>query len=265
MLSNDNTSNGRGFTGDNNEQLWPESNYPSSSTSEAGMPTGVDSGLVNQSFFEGQDVGMRSTRGLTSPPISPTTAAMDRGGNCVYATHGFSREPSNLGALSPNYTYSFPATLAGLTPHSIAAMYGSRWGCPNGPPSLPSPSWLPFSPPASSPPRLPLSPAIPSRPHVCTLCPDTTNCFTLKKDLNRHIRTVHATGVEQVYRCRCKKHGIRKDNYLRHVHRCNKEHDYSHYTCKCLSSCAEKQEHIHHVTTCQYGLGTPGRPRLSAF
>ncbi|KAI0441359.1 hypothetical protein F4803DRAFT_523880 [Xylaria telfairii] len=98
-----------------------------------------------------------------------------------------------------------------------------------------------------------------AKPHVCTQCTDTAACFTLKKDLRRHIRTVHATGGEQVYRCRCEKQGVRKDNYLRHVRLCTKDHSDSQYICKCLSACSEKQEHIHHVTNCQYSLGTPGR------
>ncbi|KAI0856491.1 hypothetical protein F4860DRAFT_529009 [Xylaria cubensis] len=229
-------------TRNNNETFWPEDSHPPGSISEGGIPTIVDLGLVSQILFFG---GSHSTLDLKSLSTTPMTAFMDRDEDYVHTTDNF------IGELD-----------YGLTSQSTAAIYGSEWGYPHESSSS-LPPWLPLSPPTSLPPQSPLSSAIPSKPHVCALCPGTTTCFKLKKDLNRHLGTVHATGYEEVYCCRCKKQGVRKDNYLRHVRRCNKEsHDF-YYTCKCLFVCGEKEEHLDHVTNCQYGLGTPGRSRIS--
>ncbi|KAI0182369.1 hypothetical protein EV127DRAFT_488164 [Xylaria flabelliformis] len=234
-------------TGDNNETFWREDSHPPGSISGGGIPTIVDLGLVSQiPLFERP----HSTLDPKSLSTTPMIAFMDRDEDYVHTTDNFIGE----------FDY-------GLTSQSAAAIYGSGWDYPHesssSSSSLSSSPWLPLSPPASPPPQSPLSSATPSKPHVCALCPGTTTCFKLKKDLNRHLGTVHATGYEQVYCCRCKKQGVRKDNYLRHVRRCNKERYCFYYTCKCLFVCAEKEEHLDHVTNCQYGLGTPGRSSAS--
>ncbi|KAI1273438.1 hypothetical protein F5Y07DRAFT_402331 [Xylaria sp. FL0933] len=100
----------------------------------------------------------------------------------------------------------------------------------------------------------PLSPPVPTatyanqaRPFACILCHDAVS-FTLAKDLNRHIRTVHATGYEDAYRCRCGKSGLRKDNHLRHVGKCSKSYPELHYfSCRCGSSYIDKKEYIDHL------------------
>ncbi|TRX93428.1 hypothetical protein FHL15_005703 [Xylaria flabelliformis] len=231
-------------TGDNNETFWPERSHPPGSVFGDDIPTIVDLGLVSQIPLFG---GLHNTLDPKSLSMTPMTAFMDKDEGYVHTTDNL------IGELD-----------YGLISQSAAAIYGSGWGYPHeSSPSLLSPSWLPLSPPTSLPPQSPLPSAIPSKPHVCALCPGTTTCFKLKKDLNRHLGTVHATGYEEVYCCRCKKQGVRKDNYLRHVRRCNKERYCVYYTCKCFFVCAEKEEHLDHVTNCQYGLGTPGRSSAS--
>ncbi|KAI0479840.1 hypothetical protein F4859DRAFT_513342 [Xylaria cf. heliscus] len=204
MTLNYNAGNSGEFTIDYNEQFWPGGNYSPSLISEGTTPTSMDSGVVGQNFIVGHDSGIHSTLGLISLPISPTTVIMDTNRSSLYATPAFTGDPHNLDAFGLNHAYSLPATQRALAPQNAAAMYGPI-GHLNEP--LLSPSWPPLSPPRLSPPELPLTPAIPSKPHICTQCPGATACFTLRKDLNRHIRTVHATGDERVYRCRCKKDG----------------------------------------------------------
>ncbi|KAI0182368.1 hypothetical protein EV127DRAFT_415166 [Xylaria flabelliformis] len=94
------------------------------------------------------------------------------------------------------------------------------------------------------------------KPHVCNKC---LVGFRHKKDLKRHTMTVHKGDEELVFRCRCEKDEVRKDNYLRHLRSCNK-HYRDCYTCKCRSRCDEKAEHISHVRICRYGFGRTGRP-----
>ncbi|KAI1419542.1 hypothetical protein F5Y12DRAFT_233632 [Xylaria sp. FL1777] len=104
-----------------------------------------------------------------------------------------------------------------------------------------------LSPPPPSP--LPLSTTTHSnqaRPFACKACLNAVS-FTLKKDLNRHIRTVHATGKESAYHCRCGKIDRRKDNHLRHVGTCNKSYPSHYYTCTCHSTYIDKEEYIDHV------------------
>ncbi|KAF2963130.1 hypothetical protein GQX73_g10446 [Xylaria multiplex] len=117
----------------------------------------------------------------------------------------------------------------------------------------------------NSPPQLGVlsSPLGSLRPHVCTMCTNATIRFKHKKDLNRHIGTVHPTGNEPFYCCRCAKLNTRKDNYLRHLRSCKKQHPYAYYLCKCLSHYTSKEEHMHHVTNCHYGFGRTGRPSAS--
>ncbi|KAI1735455.1 hypothetical protein F4680DRAFT_305183 [Xylaria scruposa] len=254
---------GWGFIGDDDKILWPEDSHLPGSTSGGGIPTIMGSGLVNQNLLSGQIVGAHSTLEHTHLPTSPMTVAMGRDGNYVHTTRNFIGERSNPCAPGLSYTYIFPTALEGYTPQSEAAMYGYKGGCPHELSSLLWSPQLPLSLPTSSPSQLPLPSAIPSKPHMCDLCPGATTGFKLKKDLKRHTKTVHARGDEQVYCCRCEKQGVRKDNYLRHVRRCNKERHDIYYTCKCLFVCAEKEEHVDHVTNCQYGLGAPGRSNVS--
>ena len=75
---------------------------------------------------------------------------------------------------------------------------------------------LPWSPPPwNSPPHLVgLNPSAVPRPHVCNIC---SKGFAKRNDLRRHRGTVHQSGGELVFRCRCKYKCTRKDNYLRHM------------------------------------------------
>ncbi|KAI0971617.1 hypothetical protein F4678DRAFT_90373 [Xylaria arbuscula] len=84
-----------------------------------------------------------------------------------------------------------------------------------------------------------------ARPFACTTCRHPVS-FTMKKDLDRHKRTVHATSNGKAYHCRCGKRDVRKDNYLRHVGTCNKTSPYN-YHCICGFIHVNKEEHIGHV------------------
>ncbi|KAK5632169.1 hypothetical protein RRF57_007883 [Xylaria bambusicola] len=89
--------------------------------------------------------------------------------------------------------------------------------------------------------------AIHTRPWPCSACQNAVS-FTLKKDLKRHMSTVHATGQESAYHCQCGKRCIRKDNHIRHVRTCNKDDQrLSHYICKCQMTYMEKQMYLDHV------------------
>ncbi|KAI0441361.1 hypothetical protein F4803DRAFT_428385 [Xylaria telfairii] len=126
-----------------------------------------------------------------------------------------------------------------------------------GPRPSPSPTLLALTPPLSPTP-LALAGAADARPFPCSGCPSS---FKHRKDLKRHVTSVHATGNEPVYRCRCGFQGVRKDNYLRHVSRCNEEPCYPAYSCKCEDACVDKEMHSEHVRPCRYGFGSVGRPR----
>ncbi|TGJ81477.1 hypothetical protein E0Z10_g7283 [Xylaria hypoxylon] len=90
-------------------------------------------------------------------------------------------------------------------------------------------------------------PANPARPYPCNAC---SIAFQWRKDLNRHIATVHATEEARVYSCRCGKGDIRKDNHRRHVRTCNKKPQGLCYVCKCLSAYMEEAEYLDHVASC---------------
>ncbi|KAI0543498.1 hypothetical protein F4679DRAFT_109710 [Xylaria curta] len=121
------------------------------------------------------------------------------------------------------------------------------------------------STPSASP--LPLSPSsvvtAEVSPGKSLQCNDCSRCFKHKKDLNRHMKTVHATGNELFFRCRCGKTNLRKDNYICHVRPCSKVHLHSEYSCRCATACADKDNHLVHVSNCQYGSSRPGRPHAA--
>ncbi|KAI0907599.1 hypothetical protein F4823DRAFT_548282 [Ustulina deusta] len=85
-----------------------------------------------------------------------------------------------------------------------------------------------------------------AKPYPCPSCPNMS--FRYNKDLTRHTSTVHPTGYEPVYRCRCGKSDFRKDNHLRHVGTCARSRSGIHYyACRCRSTYKEKDEYIDHV------------------
>ncbi|KAI0530446.1 hypothetical protein GGR58DRAFT_518470 [Xylaria digitata] len=83
--------------------------------------------------------------------------------------------------------------------------------------------------------------------HPCETCP---RVFGRKKDLKRHMVTVHATGQELVYRCRCGKSDIRKDNHRRHIRTCNKKNEGLGFFCKCLEKYEDEEMYLSHVALC---------------
>lgn len=71
--------------------------------------------------------------------------------------------------------------------------------------------------------------------------------FTHKKDLARHVRSVHALEDEPAYRCKCSYKNVRKDNYRRHLLRCTKGHGLRTFRCKCGFACVQKIDHVAHL------------------
>ncbi|KAI1121394.1 hypothetical protein F5Y10DRAFT_272143 [Nemania abortiva] len=88
-----------------------------------------------------------------------------------------------------------------------------------------------------------------SRQFPCTMCP---NSFKYRKDLNRHLDTVHKTLDDPVYRCRCGKTDTRKDNCRRHVRNCKGKHPDRYFICKCGSTFTVKEEYIAHFADCHF-------------
>ena len=85
---------------------------------------------------------------------------------------------------------------------------------------------------------------------ACSTCHNQIS-FTLEKDLKRHMSTVHATGQESAYYCRCGKRGVRKDNHIRHVGTCKKTGpSLPQYACKCSMTYVDKKKYIDHVRHC---------------
>ncbi|KAI1129081.1 hypothetical protein F5Y10DRAFT_239145 [Nemania abortiva] len=141
-------------------------------------------------------------------------------------------------------------------------VYNSVWGKPDNCPddTIPSPTAMQDLAldllPVSSPPPPPLlvsppspTPVIPNKLRLfsCNIC---SHSFRYKKDLNRHMDSVHRTWYEPVYRCKCGKIDTRKKNYLSHLRRCNGIHADQHYTCKCNSVFTDNEEHIAHLAHC---------------
>ncbi|KAI0451127.1 hypothetical protein F5B21DRAFT_528237 [Xylaria acuta] len=217
---------------------WPEDIYLFGATSDL-------------NFFVGPTTGMR----LTPSVLLPITAAI------IYE-HGSGHDamPRLAGEVE-----STNLSVVGIT-NASSVPSGSREYCTTHCPRLYRPAAMSGSLPSqpllpSSPPRPPPGVTEPSRKHKCTKCPDN---FTHNKDLVRHMNTVHAAGNEEVYRCRCGKDNVRKDNHCRHARACKKERRHSYYTCKCLVACAEKEEHLRHVKDCRYGFGHIGRPCVAS-
>ncbi|KAI8946977.1 hypothetical protein F4801DRAFT_582844 [Xylaria longipes] len=220
------------------DQIWPE---------DIGLSDSLFEGVIvtNDPNFI---VGQTTTTGLHSPPISPTLAGRGRHGS-GYVVRGLAGNQSiNLNVFGFNHAYS---------PYTGGWMDDNTYNpFPDPPVAIPE-DWLSQPLPLSAPLEQPSGTTGPPREHTCTKCFET---FTHKKDMVRHMNTVHATGDEEVYRCRCSKVNVRKDNYLRHVSSCNGRYHYPNYICKCLSVCDEKEEHIDHVKNCRHGFGRAGRP-----
>ncbi|KAI0098033.1 hypothetical protein GGR51DRAFT_438217 [Nemania sp. FL0031] len=115
-------------------------------------------------------------------------------------------------------------------------------------------------PPPPPPPPLPLhaspTPALPDlpRPFLCTMCP---NSFKYKKDLNRHLDTVHKAQDDPVYLCRCGKVDTRKDNFRRHLRTCKGKHPNAHFKCKCDSMFTDKNQFSGHFADCHFARPGP--------
>ncbi|KAI1174526.1 hypothetical protein F4777DRAFT_378721 [Nemania sp. FL0916] len=128
-----------------------------------------------------------------------------------------------------------------------------------GPNSVPTPMSQ-FGRPAATPLLIGFSRSVEEgRRYTCSLCPDAF--FKNPKDTRRHVRTVHPTGQEPMYSCRCGKQDYRKDNHKRHVLRCHKECSLGCYICVCQSPCNKKQLHVAHLDGCIFGQAPRGRPR----
>ncbi|KAI0856487.1 hypothetical protein F4860DRAFT_492845 [Xylaria cubensis] len=207
---------------------------------------------------------------LNYPPISESSVhfALQRlavrapGANDLPDFRGFVR-PSNVAwptldsGLGPGACWEPPYN---ATDHS-SIVHNTGYSSPAGF-SNNNTDWYSWSPqgtvtsPASPSPSA-LSGAADARRFGCNECPSS---FAQNKDLNRHKISVHPTGNEPLYRCRCGKEGVRKDNYLRHVEPCSNYH-YPTYACKCGYACEDKDDHVGHVSQCRYGFRPVGRPR----
>ncbi|TRX93430.1 hypothetical protein FHL15_005705 [Xylaria flabelliformis] len=153
----------------------------------------------------------------------------------------FAADPDMRGAgsIAPNTGYSSLAGFSDITDWYSWSPQGTVTS-----PASPSPSTL--------------SGAADARRFECNECPSS---FAQNKDLNRHKKSVHPTGNEPLYRCRCGREGVRKDNYLRHVDPCSNEYRYPAYSCKCGHLSEHKEPHVEHVSRCRYGFRPVGRPR----
>ncbi|KAI1369715.1 hypothetical protein F5Y08DRAFT_18 [Xylaria arbuscula] len=90
-----------------------------------------------------------------------------------------------------------------------------------------------------------------TRLYPCPNCPDRRS-FTTPQDLDRHLRTTrnHQTEATRYYKCACGRRGItRKDNYLRHVGKCNSLRTTA-YVCICNEKTWVKEEHETHIGHC---------------
>ncbi|GAW20950.1 hypothetical protein ANO14919_104630 [Xylariales sp. No.14919] len=250
---------------DRDDDIWVEHDDLSSFTSGEVMSNNMHFGLPSHDSLV--DLVPYSSRapGLDALPMSATTywavpaAGRNPGWDCEtsysYAVHENidlqARTTRGLARLAGDAVPIGPSGFNTIPSAAAAAVEGFGFDCPSRPPT---------APPAALPTALPL--AAPGSPelHTCHICPPGQSAFTHKKDLKRHIDSVHETADAPTYGCRCGKGGVRKDNYLRHVLTCNKEHRGLHYLCKCLSSIVERELHINHVRKCRYGFSRNGRP-----
>ncbi|KAI3324797.1 hypothetical protein HD806DRAFT_493647 [Xylariaceae sp. AK1471] len=246
-----------------------------------GYPTLLDDyGLFSWPFEDsmpfGQDFSVGQapcTVDLVPPPISPMPVfdydvpgdqmARDPSPQALFpfdTNHdGFTRELNGGAPVGYELTYSIPAT-TGEWMYNADNAFSSRTevfpdlACLLT--ALPSPP-SPPSPPSATNTKIT---TVSLRQHHCNSC---SISFELRKDLKRHRNTVHATGNEPAYSCRCGKNDNRKDNHRRHVHSCKRGPCQPHYSCKCGVIHAEKQLYLDHVTACQYYFGSNGRPHAS--
>lgn len=88
----------------------------------------------------------------------------------------------------------------------------------------------------------------PSRQSPGTICGQS---FKQTKDLDRHIRTVHARGDDPTYRCSCHYKTTRKDNYMRHLRRCiAASSELRTYACICGFTNTQNTDHVTHLGRC---------------
>ncbi|KAI8946976.1 hypothetical protein F4801DRAFT_30162 [Xylaria longipes] len=224
---------------------------------------GLPQGGVGASFNRGHVSGLAPfedfpAAGGPPQPISPDYSdyvgpwPLALNSAPVYSSY---TKAEDLGGLFPNNivfdnNYSTPPTTIGCLYNTWDSLSSQAT-----PATLTSLSFLSSPPPLS--PFVSVSSKTTVRPHSCDDCPTS---FRHPKDLKRHKSTVHATGDECAYSCRCGKRGVRKDNYLRHVEKCYRELLHPEYKCKCEIPSADKDTHMQHVSNCQHGAGRTGRP-----
>ncbi|KAI1390926.1 uncharacterized protein F4822DRAFT_167159 [Hypoxylon trugodes] len=151
------------------------------------------------------------------------------------------RQVSQVGSpgtwLDQNYTA--PTISGGLSTLEGARAYGSSRVL-----AVPAPPYSPESPTQTP------SPPQPSHRYKCSSS-DCGMSFKKSSDLKRHYSTVHRSGTDPQYICRCGHDGTRKDNYIRHVKTCKGPYSYnSMYFCKCDRSSVDESEHIAHIRHC---------------
>lgn len=215
---------------------------------------------------------------------------MDDAGSSVYQQYGDLPagydDPTGIygrvgGAGMDTYPAHADSGMPALRVDANLGGYGSYYGSyeqygsfedpgiyPSAPPPLaqplvssPGPLFSPSSMSTPLPSPLP-SQQKPPKPYRCGKG-HCTAAFQHMKDLRRHRKTVHSTGDEPYFRCRCDKRDTRKDNYLRHLEKCGRVHVHTHYMCSCGHLCADKEQHRVHVTGCRHGFGKVGRPNAS--
>ncbi|RWA12700.1 hypothetical protein EKO27_g2423 [Xylaria grammica] len=235
---------------DRDDDIWVEYDDLSGFTSGDVMSNNMHFGLLSHDSLVDLVPYSNRALGLDALPMSATT----------YWAVPARRPESGLGRLAGDAVPIGPSGFNTI-PSVAAAVEGFGFDCPSRPPTAP-----PAAPPTAlllaALPLAALPLAAPGSPelHTCHICPPGQSAFTHKKDLKRHIDSVHETADAPTYGCRCGKGGVRKDNYLRHVLTCNKEHRDISYLCKCLSSIVERELHINHVRKCRYGFSRNGRP-----
>lgn len=223
----------------------------------------------------GNDAPMYYLSNHFSLPVGDSFIGMSDLGSSIYQPYadpsagygdaaGIYERSAGMNLYPTHVTHEMPALPADAFFNGYGG-YGGYGSCDRhdgfeGPNFYPSPS--PSSVTSLPPPSLlapPSSQQQPHKPHKCTVYP-CTSAFQHKKDLARHMKTVHSTGNEPYFRCRCDKTDIRKDNYLRHLEKCRRDYKHAEYMCSCGDLCGDKGQHRLHVVECTYGQGRPGRP-----
>ncbi|KAI1820290.1 hypothetical protein F4861DRAFT_523659 [Xylaria intraflava] len=93
-----------------------------------------------------------------------------------------------------------------------------------------------------------------STPYKCEYCSWTGD---LRKDLNWYRVTMHRAPGEPLFRCRCGHENSRKDNYERHLRRCERTLIHPYYMCKCGDENEVKEEHEEHIRRCRLPTYSP--------